>query len=232
MNGTREVWRRGRTLLTAIAALGVIVGMTACDDDDDDITNPTVGVVRAFADSQYNFSGLKTFAMPDTVAHFTALSGVSQDPSRAYDATVLTQVRADLIARGYTQVTDPRTTTPDFVVLVGASAATNYDAWVAYSWYPYYGYYSGFGWYAPGFSSAWSLTYPWYATVGVTEYERGSLVVSIIPTLSVNPLDQSIRAAWAGVATGVLGDNGLSQAGVQAAVDQMFALSPYLVAGP
>src|SRR5829696_5088358 len=231
MNRTTEVWRRGRTLLTAIAALGVIVAMTACDDDDD-FTGPTTGVVRAFADSQFNFAALKTFAMPDTVAHFTALSGVPEDPSRAYDATILNEVRADLIARGYTQVTDPRTTTPDFVVLVGTSAATNYDAWVSYSWYPYYGYYSGFGWYAPGFSSAWSLTYPWYATVGVTEYERGSLVVTIVPTLSVNPLDQSIRAAWAGVATGVLGDNGLSQAGVQAAVDQMFALSPYLVAGP
>ena len=102
MNRTTEVWRRGRTLLTAIAALGVIVGMTACDDDDDDFTGPTTGVVRAFADSSFNFSALKTFAMPDTVAHFTALSGTPEDPSRAYDQTILNQVRTDLLARGYT----------------------------------------------------------------------------------------------------------------------------------
>jgi hypothetical protein len=202
----------------------------ACGDDDDDITGPT-GVVVTFRDTTFNFTTLHTFAMPDTVIHFTALTGTPQDPSRQFDATALNEVRQNLIARGYTQVTDPRTTRPDFIVLVGATATTNYNAWVSYSWYSYYGFYSGWGWYAPGFGTDWGIFYPWYPTVGVTAYERGTLLVTIVPTLSVNPLSKQISAAWAGAATGLLNGE-ITATTVQNAVDIMFQQSPYLTASP
>ena len=236
MIGTKEARRRGGTLLTAIAVLGVVVGMTACGDDDD-FVNP-VGAVRVFADSSFDFSTLHTFAMPDTVAHFAPLTGTPLDVTRAFDQTILQQVRADFIARGYVQETNPVQNRPDFVVLVGTSATQNYDAWVSYSWYPYYGYYSGWGWYAPGFNSGWTISYPWYATVGVTAYDRGTIVVTIVPTndVQINPLTRDIKAAWAGVATGLLNpdlddddDVELTQDVIQAAINQMFVLSPYLV---
>jgi hypothetical protein len=136
----------------------------------------------------------------------------------------------NLLARGYTEVTDTGVRA-DFVVLVGATASENYNAWVGYPWYGVWGFYPGWGWYAPGFDGSWTIVYPWYGYVGVTAYQRGTLVVDLIPTLSVNPLARSVRSAWAGVATGVL-DGTQSAATITAAIDRMFDLSPYLVAGP
>ena len=114
-------------------------------------------------------------------------------------------------------------------VLVGSTATTNYSAFVGYSWYGVWGFYPGWTWYAPGFDASWTIVYPWYPTSGVVAYDRGTLVVDLIPTLSVNPLAKSIRSAWAGVATTLL--NGTTtESTVTAAIDQMFALSPYLTA--
>jgi hypothetical protein len=90
-----------------------------------------------------------------------------------------------------------------------------------------WGFYPGWGWYAPGFNSGWTIIYPWFPVVGVTSYERGTLVVDLIPTVSVNPQASSIRSAWAGVATGIL-DGTQTATTVEAAIDRMFELSPYL----
>jgi hypothetical protein len=228
MNGIAQAHHRRRYLLAA----GLLCGVAAfaCSDDDD-ITNVVPQGVAVFKDSTFNFNTLNTFAMPDTVVHFNPVTGTPLEVTRQYDAAILNQVRQNFLARGYTQVANPITTRPSFVALVGATATQNYDAFVTYSFYPYYGYYTGWGWYTPGFSNNWGLAFPWYATTGVTAYDRGTVVVTIVPTLSVNPLGQQITASWAGVASGVLNGD-ITQATVTGAIDQMFVLSPYLVAGP
>ena len=223
-----------RRMCTLLPAIGLLTGMAvACDDDDDIVGVIPTPVVRTVRDPAFNFSNLKTFAMPDTVAHFAPLTGTPLAVSREFDRTVLDQVRANLLARGYVQVTNPILTQPDFVVLVGATATQTYDAYATYSWYPYYGYYSGWGWFTPGFTSDWTLAYPFYASVGVTTLERGTFLVTLVPTLSVNPLSaaKQLNAEWAGTATSLL-DGGATDNLVKAAVDEMFAQSPYLVAAP
>ena len=222
-----------RRMCTLLPAVGLLAGTTVgCGDDDNDVVAviPTP-VVRTVRDPSFSFTNLRTFAMPDTVAHFTAVTGTPLAVSREFDRTVLDQVKANLIARGYVQVTAPATVAPDFVVLVGATAATNYNAYATYSWYPYYGYYSGWGWYAPGFTSDWTLIYPFYPTVGVTSFDRGTFLVTIVPTTTVNPLGRSINGEWAGTATSLL-DGNVTSTMVQAAVDEMFIQSPYLTAAP
>jgi len=52
-------------------------------------------------------------------------------------------------------------------------------------------------------------------------------VITIIPTVTVNPLAQSIGAVWAGVASG-LANGTQTNASVTAAIDEMFRQSPYL----
>jgi hypothetical protein len=221
-----------RRMCTLLPAVGLLTGMAvACDDDDDIVGVIPTPVVRVVADPTFNFTTLRTFAMPDTVAHFTSLTGTSISPSREFDRTVLDQVKANLQARGYVQVTNPVINKPDFVVLVGATASQTYDAYSTYSWYPYYGYYSGWGWYTQGFTSDWTLVYPFYASEGVTPLERGTFLVTLVPTLSVNPLSRQIRGEWAGTATSLLNGN-VTDNLVKAAVDEMFRQSPYLVAGP
>jgi hypothetical protein len=226
MIGTANTSRRARALCTLIGLVGLMGSLAACDDDG--ITGPT-GVVTAIRDQSFNFSTLHTFAMPDTVVQFTAVTGSPIAVSRTYDHTALDEVRQNLVMRGYTEVANPLNTRPDFIVLVGSTATTNYDAYVAYPWYDVWGFYPGWGWYAPGFNSTWSLVYPWYPQIGVTAYDRGTLVVTIIPTAGVSPTGRTINASWAGVASALLNGTITSNA-VSAAVDEMFQKSPYLSA--
>lgn len=236
MIGRTKARRRSRSplrLIGLLAAFGGSVSLSACDDSDSNLVGvlPGTAAVATFKDSTFNFSTLRTFAMPDTVIHFAPVTGTPIAVSRQFDQTALDRVRQDLIARGYTQVTTPQTVRPDFVVLVGATATTNYNAFVGYNWFGVWGFYSGWGWYAPGFSTAWGIVYPWYSVVGVTAYDRGTLIVDLIPTLTVNPTARTVRSAWAGVATSLLNGT-VTSSTVTAAIDQMFAMSPYLTAGP
>ena len=61
--------------------------------------------------------------------------------------------------------------------------------------------------------------------------KRGTLVVDLIPTASVNPTTRTIRSAWTGVAASLL-DGTIDDNTINAAVDEMFRLSPYLTATP
>jgi hypothetical protein len=233
MIGKTEARRRGSTLLAAIAVVGVFGAMAACSDDND-IILPTA-TVRTFADSSFAFSTLRTYSMPDTVAHFAPLTGTPLPVTNQFDQTILSQVRTDLNARGYQEVTASATTRPDFVVLTGVSATQNYNAFITNGWSTYWGYWTGWGWIAGGIDPAWTLVYPWYPVVGVTAFDRGTLVVTIVPTGSgpqVNPLiaAKELKAVWAGVATSLIGDGNITDAGVQTAINAMFQQSPYLTA--
>jgi hypothetical protein len=235
MIGTTGAWRRVQTLMPTVglvAGLVGVVGITACDDDADFVNIiPPASVVTTFNDPNFNFATLRTFAMPDTVVHFNPVTGNPIDVPRQFDRAALDQVRQDLLSRGYVQISNPLTVRPDFIVLVGASATQNYNAFVSVPWFGLWGSAPVWGWFAPGFDTSWGIVYPWFGTVGVTSYDRGTLVVTIVPTASVNPTGKQISAVWAGVATAVLAGQ-VTSASVQAAINRMFDLSPYLIAGP
>lgn len=229
MTATPLSWRRTRGYLP-LFGLVALAGFAACGDDNDDFVNPLpTGAVATFRDTTFNFNTLHTFAMPDTVVQFAPATGTPLAVSRVWDRTILDRVRADFLARGYTEVADPRTVTPDFVVLVGSTATTNYNAFVGYSWYGTWAFYPGWGWYTPGFDPTWGIVYPWYPYVGVTAYDRGTVVVTVIPTTTVNPLNKTVSSAWAGVATALLNGT-ITTDIVNAAIDEMFRQSPYLTA--
>src|SRR5678815_3225269 len=171
----RRTWSLVRT--TGVVAALIGLGALACNDSDDDFLNivePVItDIVATFKDSTFNFTTLRTFAMPDTVVHFLPATGTPAAVSRQFDRQILDQVRADFKARGYVEVTNPRTTTPSFVVLVGTTATTNYNAWVGYSWFGLWGFSPVWGWYAPGFGTDWGIAYPWFPAIGVAAYTRG-----------------------------------------------------------
>ena len=207
-----------------LTSLGLVAG---CDDDDD-LTAPAPTVVAAFRDPLASFSSESTFAFVDTVVQLAPFgSGVAIPMSRQYDIAVLDRVRLNLLARGFVEETQPRTNQPDFVVLVGATAQQNYQAWISYPWYTWYGFYPGWGFYAPGFDATWGVVYPWGATATVTSFDQGTLVVTLIDALHVQPLTRTVNALWAGVASTVL-DGTLTEQEVLDAVDEMFIKSPYL----
>jgi hypothetical protein len=210
-------------------ALALAIG--ACEDDDDiDIITPPlpiIGTVAVFADSLAPFGEFKTFAMPDTVVHFNPLGGTAVDVRRTFDRDVLDRVRANFISRGYVEELNPDSVAPDFLVLVGATASENRQLLVPTPFYDSWSFYNGLLWYAPGFDNSWTIVYPCCANVTLPTPSRGTLVVDLIPTLSVNPLSRSIASAWAGVATTAI-TGAATAASLNAAIDQMFLLSPYL----
>jgi hypothetical protein len=211
--------------------LGTALGLAACEDNANFVQPISARAVTVFKDSTFNFTSLRTFAMPDTVVHFIPVSGAPLNVSRQFDQVALDRVRQNLLVRGYTQVANPATTRPDFIVLVAATALPSYNAWIGYSWFGVWGFSPVWRWFQPGFSTAWTIVYPWFGVVGTTAYERGTLIVDLIPTSSVNPTTRTIRSAWAGVATSLF-DGILSASTATSAVDQMFALSPYLSVNP
>lgn len=215
--------------MALVCGLGLVVGTAGCGDDDNDVVGPIpVATVLTFKDSSFNFTTLHTFMMPDTVVHLAPITGTPLDPTRQFDQTALNQVRTNLLARGYTEAAAG--TRADFVVLVGATATQNYNAFVGYNWFTFWGFFPEWAIVAPGADASWTIVYPWFGVVGVTAYDRGTLIVDMIPTASVNPLAKSIQSVWTGVATGLLSN--ATNATVTAAVNEMFRQSPYLVATP
>jgi hypothetical protein len=208
-----------------------VLGTAACDDGDGfDLLNPpgrVIATVSTFRDTAVDFSALKTFALPDTVVHFA--TGTGLPVSRVFDDLIINRVRQNLIMRGYIPAPAPDSIAPDFTVLVGATTAGDQTAWVSYPWFSIWGFYSGWDWYVPGFDDTWGIVYPWAASATVTSFPRGTLLVDLIPSASVNDSTKTITAAWSGIATSLL--NGLvTSATVGAAIDEMFVQSPYLQA--
>jgi Domain of unknown function (DUF4136) len=231
MRGTDNAWRRLRVVVPAglLAGLGGLAGISGCNSDNNFVVPVVTKVVSVFRDTSFDFATLHTFAIPDTVVHFEPLTGTPIAITRQFDQTALDRVRADLIARGYTEVSNPRIVKPDFIVLVGATATASYNAFIGYSWFTIWGFSPVWGWFTPGFTTNWGIVYPWFGVVGATSFARGTLVVDLIPTSSVNPTARTIRSAWTGVAASLL-DGTIDDNTIDAAIDEMFRLSPYLTA--
>jgi hypothetical protein len=221
--------RRVAALLPAFAWAMVGFSLTACDDDEDVIEPlPIEAQVAVFVDSAVDFSEFLTFAMPDTVVHILPLTVNPLDvTTREFDQEILDRVRLNFTSRGYLTGPHPTGTRPDFVVLVAVVETQSYVAWASYPWHSIWGFVEG-SWFG-GDSESLVGTYPW-ANATVITYPRGTLIVQLIPTLSVTPADNQIRAAWAGVATALMTGN-ITSDDVLAAIDEMFVLSPYLRAG-
>jgi hypothetical protein len=218
-----------RTALAAVLASSLFV--SACGDDDDDLTGPQlIGTVEAFRDPAADFTTKLTFALVDSVVHLAPFvqTGTLLDVSRAHDQAVIDRVRINLLARGYVEETDPFNNGADMYVLLGASAQENYQAWVAYPWYTWYGFYSGFEPQPTPYDASWNVIYPWSGSaVAITSFSRGSLLVQVIGGgPQINPLAKEVTAIWAGVAIAVL-NSAVTQDVMLAAVDQMFVESPY-----
>jgi hypothetical protein len=212
--------------LPVAGLLGVVGTFAACTDNNDLVVGPVVtGTVVTFKDSTFDFTTLHTFSMPDTVVHLS--TGTLLDVNRAFDATILSQVRSNFLSRGYVEISDPRSVKPDFVVLVATTATTNFNAFSGSPFFTIWGFSGVFSFFT--FDSSWTEVFPWFPVVGNTAFDRGTLIVDLIPTSSVNTTNRTIRSAWAGVATALL--NGTITGDViTSAINQMFIQSPYLTA--
>ena len=186
-------------------------------------------VVITAHDDTVTFTSFTTFALLDSVVHIDTDSLIATEDSllsRDNDVLILATIKAGIVGMGYIEETDPMTTTPDVLFLVGAWAGLN-TAYFSYGWWPYYGWYPYYGpcCYGPGYG--WG--YP-SGGVGSVSYTTGTLVITMLDP-SRPGTEMNAPVLWTAGINGLLEGSatGLT-ARITRAIDQAFAQSPYLSA--
>lgn len=210
---------------------GVLAGMAsalACEADG--ITaGERQDIVAAFRDADTEFDIIATYALPDSVVHLTTdrAAETPAELTRELDDRILARVRTHLDGLGYEREPEPERNPIDVVVLVSAIAAPNFTSWANYPWFDWWGFFPGFAFGA--FGPAWSIEYPWSDEAVAFEYAVGTILIEMIDARSIDEPNQQVHAVWSGAANGVLSPGAdAEEARVVSAINEVFALSPYL----
>jgi hypothetical protein len=209
-------WRAGVAsgLLLALALVGCYPG------GPEDLGD--IGMALTFKAPQGDFSGLQTYAMPDTVLALINPDDDTSEPlDRSYDGTVLAQIANQLESRGFTRIDNPdESNRPDVLVAVGAVQS---DAYLVFT---YWGY-PGYGWGYPGWG------YPGYPSYGAVKYKQGSIVWTMIDVRDVTPggdAAEEVSALWVAGLNGALSGSGTNPArDIPQGIAQCFTQSPYIL---
>jgi len=177
-----------------------------------------------------NFQAFKYFVMPDTIMHINPGTSLT-DPlasARKYDKQILSLTASNLLARGFTRLTDTTQIGPGrpydpntvLVALIG-QFSTDHSGYYYDYWYGYWGgYYPGWGY--PGY-------YP-PAYVNTYTYTTGSNVTELVQYGKSNA-DKRAAPVWVGIATGLMGTPSTAQSRLATGINRTFEQSPYLYAG-
>jgi len=184
-----------------------ISGPTYTDEFDLVITN---------YDKNATFKGRAFYAMPDKVAKITGNVAQGLPPtylSEPYASTIINRIQANMLALGYTLVTD--TALAEFVLFPSEMEVTN----ISY-YYDYYYYY--WGWYYPG--GGWY--YPYYPVT--TTYTTGTIIVNMVDLRNPGANDK-LHAVWSTIINGVMdGDVTTAISRINTTIDQAYEQSQYL----
>ncbi len=172
-------------------------------------------------DKAFNFSSVQTYSLPDSVVH------IATDPTKAnhqYDARILQDLKQQLDALGWQQITNVTGNRADVVVLPSVTTQVNgicdmYCWWCYWNWWP--------GW--TPYPYPWDPTWGWYYPTDLVcaTYNTGSLIVTI--TNPNNAQNKQLPAVWLGVANGLLeGSTSDISSRIDKSIAQMFIQSPYL----
>ncbi len=183
-------------------------------------------------DDGTNFADLNTFYMYDTVVYITDEEGTMLDNQHAYDAMILSNVRQNLLSRGWTELTDTSDpdNTADVTIQISALAV---DAYFYYTYWWDYWYWYPWDWWYPGWGGY--PYYPVYPSYPGYSYSIGTLIVDMIATdqVVVTPRADGdfvkIPIVWTGAVNGILegSTNSISDR-IEENLDQVFIQSPYL----
>lgn len=199
-----------RPLVVAAACVVLSAGAGGCYPNR--LDGVDYDAVATVTDTTANWAAT-TYSMSDSVVHLVP-PGEQDNISRAFDATIIATVRANMNARGYTSVATPATA--DFHVRLAVSS-TEYQGYYWNYWCGYWGYWYPYGCYYP----------PYYGTY---TYTVGSLFVAISDRRVTTTPNQS-PLIWLSVGNGVA-NNGSTAARITNAINQMFTQSPYIDATP
>lgn len=202
---------------TWLAAAALTVAAACYPDQPTSVGGqPTVTTLRA-PDASF---AAPTFTLIDSIVQIVEEGQAEAPISRQYDDLVLNELREQMIARGYRELTFPFTTAerPDFVMVAGAASEVYvgyfYDYYAYWGWWGGWAYPPGWGWYYPGYVVPYA-------------FEHGSLLVSLIDRRAAAQQPDKVPVVWvAGISAVLTGGN--ESARIVEGIDQAFAQSPYL----
>ncbi len=170
-------------------------------------------IVLTSYNMQYDFAGISTFYIADTINHVA----IGEDePDRSWDSFILGQLEEGFSSLGYVKVDnfDP-SDLPDVVVSVSVLEVENtYLYSYGYPYYPYYGY----GW-----------GYPYYPYYGTVSYSTGTIYWNLWDPRNVDPIEETIPVEYGAIVNGLMGSSlTTSQNRISNAIKKAFIQSPYL----
>jgi len=215
---------RGVLGLGAMTALLLALVLAGCYPGGPQDLGDT-GLAITFKSPTADYSGLHTYAMPDTVLALINEGDDSSEPlDRRWDEDILTEIAANLESRGFVRILDPdETNVPDVVVQVGAVQS---DAYLIFS---YWGY-PGYGWGYPG----WGWGYPGYPSTGAYKYKQGSITWTMLDIRELDPASpdpDDATVIWVAGLNGALSGTGSNpESGIPNGIGQCFDQSTYIQA--
>ena len=186
-----------------------------------DNTSEFVSVTTLY-DQAAPFEAVKKYALPDTVLYVPKKE--NEEVPAATQTAILSAIRTNLNALGWTEVTNARATPVDVYVVAAVTSTTYvgwvYDYWGYWGWYPYWplSYGPSTNWYYPPY---------WYAY----SYTTGTVVLGMIDGRPAASNGQRAPLVWSAGVNGVLDDAATNITLATAGINQAFQQSPYLSAG-
>jgi len=198
--------------------------LASCDDEGAEYVDELDTIVTRY-DESFDFEGVQTYVMPDTVVYVPEVS-IKSESREEFDEVVLKQVAENFEKMGYTRLEENADGSEDPDVIVTISLMER-DVYAVYPypgyWYDYWAWYDwgywGFPWIGPGYS-------PYYPPYwGVYSYSTGTLVVDMIQPVQIDE-ENHVPVIWNGLFNGIA-SYGLDERMLEG-IDQMFEQSPYL----
>ncbi len=181
-------------------------------------------------DEDYDFGSKSTYFLVDSLALYTNIEDpdISEEEILAFQEVVMSEIAAQLEARGFTRLTETQAeATPPDLVVTAAAIATLQDGT---AWYPgggwwWWGYPPGWGW-----DPWWGWYYPpgWGGYPVYYSYTTGSLLMFIADYENADQIiDDMVPLEWNGAINGLL-NNDPTEARIRELIAQAFEQSPYL----
>jgi hypothetical protein len=191
-------------------------------------TTEDLDLVGTRHDPDFNFGGVNTYTMPDTVVHILGEDDKPEDIDHSFDTLMLTTVKTNMDALGFEFMEFDTTQAPaDVILLVSAVTATNtavfWDPgwfWGWWGWWPGWGYPG-----APPYGPGWGTGLPWGYPSGYS-YSTGSVFIAMLDPDEIDLENETIGTVWLAAMNGLLqGDESRGETRIREGINQAFKQS-------
>jgi len=215
-----------KLLIKFAFVLFIPVVMVSCYPGGAETTSDT-DLVYTNYDPDFNFAGVKTFHLADSIQHIV---DEGEKPDYSLDKFIISDIESNLMDLGWMKfdTTLFPEQNPDIAMVVSLMVTTNYNVYY-YPWYPYWGW----GWYKNSngtnyYDYGWY--YPWYGSSYVSSYQTGTIAMLMFDPDRADTTNKLINLSWAGILNGIAGyGKGDAKTRISRGIDQAFVQSPYLM---